>query len=133
MTPTLVDVLMLTSLDVSSPDSPFDFLIKPTHHLETKGIGRWKGFIEKNMKTGPIGDREYMAFLMMWLEKHFFCGRAISPSSNTQALAEALARGSTIPLGKHLLGLAYYMIHQITVKLSFGEPIGNPGSPWSFI
>src|SRR5688572_8230087 len=71
MNPTLANVLMLTGLDISSPDSPFDFLVKPTHRLETKGIGGWKGYIDKNMKTGPIGDREYTAFLMMWLEKYF--------------------------------------------------------------
>src|SRR5688572_12076949 len=79
MTPTLADVLMLTGLDISSPDTPFDFLNKPTHQLETKGIGGWKGYINKNMKTGPIGDREYTTFLTMWLEKHFFYGKAVGP------------------------------------------------------
>src|SRR5688572_29652534 len=39
MTPTLADVLMLTGLDISSADTPFDLLIKPTHRLETKAIG----------------------------------------------------------------------------------------------
>ncbi|RLN09941.1 hypothetical protein C2845_PM11G17080 [Panicum miliaceum] len=133
MTPTLADVLLLTGLDISSSDTPFDYLIKPSHRLETKGIGGWKGYIRKNMRTGTVSEREYTAFLMMWLEKHFFCGRAVDPSSNTQALAEALSLGSAIPLGKHLLGSAYHMMHQIGTRLSKGEPIGNPGSPWWFI
>ncbi|RLN40972.1 hypothetical protein C2845_PM01G49580 [Panicum miliaceum] len=47
MTPTLADVLMLTGLDISSPDTPFDYLIKPTHRLEKKGIGGWKGISAK--------------------------------------------------------------------------------------
>ena len=128
-TPTLADVVMLTGLDISSPDTPIHYLVKPTHRLETKGIGGWKGYIKNNMKTGTISEREYAAFLMMWLEKHLFCGRAVGPSSNTQALAEALSRGASAPLGKHLLGSAYHMLHQIGVKLSKGEPIGNPGGP----
>ncbi|RLM57899.1 hypothetical protein C2845_PM18G09450 [Panicum miliaceum] len=99
MTPTLADVLMLTDLDISSSDTPFDYLIKPSHRLETKGIGGWKGYISKNMRTGTISEREHTAFLMMWLEKHFFCGRAVGPSSNAQALAEALSLGSAAPLG----------------------------------
>src|SRR5688572_7313424 len=76
MTPTLRDVLMLTGLDISSPDTPFDYLTKPTHRLEMKGISGWKGYINKNMKTETIGEREYTAFLTMWLEKHFFCDKA---------------------------------------------------------
>src|SRR5688572_15841669 len=36
MTPTLADVLMLTGLDISSPDKPFDFQIKPTHAWKRK-------------------------------------------------------------------------------------------------
>ncbi|RLM48734.1 hypothetical protein C2845_PMPSC004515 [Panicum miliaceum] len=133
MTPTLADVLLLTGLDVSSADTPFNYLFKPSHRLETKGIGGWKGYISKNMKTGIVSQREHTTFLMMWLEKHFFCGGAVGPSSNTQALAEALSQGSAIPLGKHLLGSAYHLMHQIGVKLSKGEPIGNPGGPWWFI
>src|SRR5688572_7295952 len=85
------------------------------------------------MKTGTVTEREHAAFLMMWLEKHLLCGRAAGPSTNTQALAEALLSGASVPLGKHLLGAAYHMLHQISVKLSQGEPIGNPGGPWWFI
>ena len=49
------------------------------------------------------------------------------------ALAEALSIGASVPLEKHLLGAAYHMLHQIGVKLSQGEPIGNPDGPWWFI
>ena len=133
MTPTLADVLMLTDLDISSPDTPFNYLVKLTHQLETKGIGGWKGYINKNMRTGTILEREYTTFLMMWLEKHLFYGKSAGPTSNTQALAEAPVKGAVVPLGKHLLGLVYYMLHQVTMKLSSGEPIGNLGGPWWFI
>ena len=86
-----------------------------------------------NMKTGPISEREHTAFLMMWLEKFIFCGKSASPTSTTQSLAEALVRGAAVPLGKHLLGSVYYMLHQVAVKLSKGEPIKNPGGPWWFL
>ena len=133
MTPTLVDVVLLTGLDISSPDTPFRLLTATSHRLDTRGIGGWKGFIRCNKRAGSVENREYTAFLMMWLEKHFFCGRAAGPSTNTQALAEALSVGTRVPLGKHLLGAAYHMLHQIGIKLSKGEPIGNPGGPWWFI
>src|SRR5688572_27513887 len=133
VTPTLADVDLLTGLDISSPDTPFRLLAATSHRLDTRGIGGWKGFIRCNKRAGSVETREHTAFLMMWLEKHFFCGRAAGPSTNTQALAEVLSAGTPVPLGKHLLGVAYHMLHQIGIKLSKGEPIGNPGGPWWFI
>src|SRR5687767_10827291 len=67
MTPTLADVVMLTGLDISSPDTPFRYLVKTSHRLETKGIGGWKGFIKSNKRTGIVAEREHAAFQMMWL------------------------------------------------------------------
>src|SRR5688572_23132102 len=133
MTPTLADVVLLTGPDISSPDTPFRLIAATSHRLDTRGIGGWKGFIKCNKRARSVENREHTAFLMMWLEKHFFCGRAAGPSTNTQALAEALSIGTSVPLGKHLLGAAYHMLHQIGIKLSQGEPIGNPGGPWWFI
>src|SRR5687768_7344857 len=94
MTPTLADVVLLTGLDISSPDTPYHLLTTTSHRLDTRGIGGWKGFIRSNKRTGTVENREHTAFLMMWLEKHFFCGRAAGPTTNTQALAEALSRGN---------------------------------------
>nr|TKW32159.1 hypothetical protein SEVIR_2G151900v2 [Setaria viridis] len=39
MTPTLTDVLMLTGLNISSPDSPFDFLENPTVRRRCTSFG----------------------------------------------------------------------------------------------
>ena len=69
----------------------------------------------------------------MWLEKFIFYGRSIGPTTNLQTLAKALASGSSVPLGKHLLGSVYNLLHQVSVKLSAGEPISNQGGPWWFI
>ena len=52
MTPTLMDVVMLTGLNINAPDSPFRLLEKASFKIETKSIGGWKGYIGKNMKTG---------------------------------------------------------------------------------
>ena len=67
-------------------------------------IGGWKGYISKNMKTEPVSTREHTAFLNMRLEKFIFCGKAVGPTNNNLKLAEILAEGNLIPLGKHLLG-----------------------------
>jgi hypothetical protein len=47
MTPTLLDVMMLTGLDISAPDRSFDLLSNTDFKLDTKNIGGWKGYVEK--------------------------------------------------------------------------------------
>nr|TKW28118.1 hypothetical protein SEVIR_3G304600v2 [Setaria viridis] len=42
MTPTLADVVLLTGLDISSPDTPFRLIAATSHRLDTRGIGGWK-------------------------------------------------------------------------------------------
>ena len=91
MTPTLLDVVMLTDLDVTSSVNPFNLRFKPHHKLSTKGVGGWKNFISAHShSSGSVSDREHTAFLMMWLDRFFFCGSTLGPTSNTQALAESL-------------------------------------------
>ena len=51
VTPTLMDVMMLTSLNIHAPDRSFQLLEKASFKIETKSIGGWKGYIGKNMKT----------------------------------------------------------------------------------
>lgn len=67
MTPTLLDVVMLTVLNISEGDRPSDTIIKPTHQLVTKGVGGWKDYIAKHAKIGSINNREHTTFLNMWL------------------------------------------------------------------
>jgi hypothetical protein len=129
MTPTLADVLMLIGLNISATDSACSLLTKPSNRLETKNIGRWKGYIDCHARTGLINDREHTTFLNMWLEKFIFCGKTISPTTNLQFIAEYLATGHLIHLGKHLLGSVYSLLHQVSVKLSAGQPIVNLGGP----
>jgi hypothetical protein len=120
MTPTLADVLMLTGLNISTIDSAFSFLAKPSHRLETKNVGGWNDYVKRHAKTGPIGDREHTTFLNMWLEKFIFCGKTVGPTTNMQTMAESLASRHMILLGKHLLGSVYSLLHHVSVKLSTG-------------
>ena len=54
MTPTLLDVIMLTGLNITAPDWSFDFLDKASFKIETRTIGGWRGYVTKNMKTGSV-------------------------------------------------------------------------------
>ena len=129
MTPTLLDVLMLTGLNISASDRSYDLLAKASSKFETRNIGGWKGYIAKNARTGPVVLREHLAFLNMRLEKFIFCGKIVGPTVNTLKMAEMLAEGNMIPLGKHLLGSVYHLLHHVLVKLRTDQPISNLGGP----
>lgn len=133
MTPTLIDVVMMTGLNITAADNCLRFG-KCTHRLETRKIGGWKGYIGKyNPGSGAINARERTAFFTMWLEKFFFCGKSAGPTTNCQAMAEVMASNQQLPLGKYLLGAVYRLLHQVGVCLRRNKPIGNPGGPWWFI
>jgi hypothetical protein len=85
------------------------------------------------MKEGTVNNRNHVTILNMWLEKFVFCGKSFGTTSNYQIVAEQLAAGSRIPLGKYLLGAVYILLHQVAVILSTNSPIGTPGGPWWFI
>ena len=99
MTPTLLDVMMLTGLNITAPDRSFNFLDKASFKIETRTIGGWRGYVTKNMKTGSVSLREHTAFLNMWLEKFIFCGKIVGPTNNTLKMAETLASGNLVLLG----------------------------------
>ena len=134
MSPTLLDVVVLTDLDITSFIAPLDLRTKPRHQLPTKHIGGWGKYISIYSNTaGPVTDREYAAFLMMWLERFLFCGSTLGPTSNMQSITELLAQGTMMPLGQYLLGVTYHMLHQATRRLSAGNPVGHLGGPWWFL
>ena len=133
MTPTLLDVMMLTGLNITAPDRSFDFLDKASFKIETRTIGGWKGYITKNMRTGSVSIIEHTAFLNMWLERFIFYGKTVGPINNTLKMGEILAGGNLVPLGKHLLGSDYHLLHQASARLRTDQPISNLGGPWWFI
>jgi hypothetical protein len=130
MTPTLADVLLLTGLDISSLDTLFSYHdAKHSHYLKTKNVGGWTGHTVEHMKDDTVSDKEHVAFLNMCLEKFVFCGKSFGPTSNYQIIAERLVTGSSIPLGKYLLGDVCNLFHQVALSLSTNSPIGTPGGP----
>jgi len=57
----------------------------------------------------------------------------VGPTNNTLKMAETLASGNPVPLGKHLLGSVYHLLYQVSAKLRADQPISNLGGPWWFI
>ena len=80
-----------------------------------------------------ISEREYMAFLNMWLERFIFCGSSCGPTYNHKLMAEHLVVGKDIPLGKYLLGAAYHLMHQVAAQLLKNEQVHTINGPWRFI
>jgi hypothetical protein len=97
--PTLVDVLMLTDLDISTADDDGIFNRKPEQRLDTHNIGGWSGYIQRYRQTGSVGQREQAIFLNMWLDKFIFCGRSVGPTCVYLSATERLANGHRFPLG----------------------------------
>jgi hypothetical protein len=85
------------------------------------------------MHDGPLTNVEYRAFLNMWLCRFIFCGKANEPTLNHIAMAEDLATGHHIPLGKYLLGSVYHMLHQTTHLIYTSQKISCVNGSWWFV
>lgn len=129
MTPTLLDIIMITSLDINSSANPINLNSKNQFTFKTRSIGGWNGFISLNMGSGPVTPKEHTAFLLMWLEKFLFCGPSCGPTTNWQHIAEALVSKRQFPLGKYLLGYLYQTLSTASAKLATNSIIGT-GGPW---
>ena len=73
------------------------------------------------------------SFLNMWLERFIFCGSSYGPTYNHKLMAEHLALGKDISLGKYLLGAAYHLMYQVTAQLLKNEPVHTVSGPWWLI
>jgi hypothetical protein len=85
------------------------------------------------MSDGPLSEVEYRAFLNMWLCRFIFCGKANEPTLNHIAMAEDLAVGNLILLGKYLLGSVYHMLHQTTYLMHTSQKISYVNGLWWFV
>jgi hypothetical protein len=129
MTITLADILMMTGLKVTGPMFPFRFR-NPSNQKAVRSGSGWVKYIQTYMESGPVSDKEYRAFLNMWLARFIFCGKSNEPTLNHITMAEHLAAGAAIPLGKYLLGAVYHMMHQITVQMRGDKDISCVSGPW---
>jgi hypothetical protein len=122
MSPTLADVYMMTGHNITGSVYPFQYKGSSRQKRVKTGSG-YKSYIQNHMKNGPLGEVEYRAFLNMWLCKFIFCGKANEPTLNHIAMAEDLATGHRVPLGKYLLGSVYHMLRQTTSQTHWPEDI----------
>jgi hypothetical protein len=95
---------MMTGLDVTGSMYPYKYKSSIRQRGVKTGSG-YKQYIQNHMHEGPLTDVEYRAFLNMWLCRFIFCGKANEPTLNHIAIAEDLATGHRIPLGKYLLAV----------------------------
>ena len=113
MTITLANVYMLIGLRVTGSMQPYDYLSPGSKKLAkiSDYIG-WASYILNHIRDeSTISEREYVAFLNMWLERFVFCGSSCGLTYNHKLMAEHLAIGKDIPLGKYLLGAAYHLMY----------------------
>jgi hypothetical protein len=116
MSSTLADVYMITDLKVTGTVYPYKYKGSSKQTRVKTGVG-YKRYIQNHISDGPLTDVEYRAFLNMWLCRFIFCARANEPTLNHIVMAEDLAAGTPIPLGKYLLGIVYHMLHPLCLKL----------------
>jgi hypothetical protein len=131
MSSTLAEVYMMTGLDVTGSMYPYKYKSSIRQRGIKTGSG-YKQYIQNHMHDGPLTDVEYRAFLNMWLCRFIFCGKANEPTLNL-VMAEDLATGHRIPLGKYLLGSVYHMLHQTTHLMHTSQKISCVNGPWWFV
>jgi hypothetical protein len=132
MSPTLADVYMITSLKVTGTVYPYKYKGSSKQTGVKTRVG-YKRYIENHISDGPLADVEYRAFLSMWLCRFIFCGKANEPILNHIVMAEDLAAGTPIPLGKYLLGSVCHMLHQTTYLMHASKKIPYVNGPWWFV
>jgi hypothetical protein len=134
MTPMLMDVVMITSLDIASPSPSTYNLPEVPFWLSSKSeCTNWGAYLSQHVKTKvSMTEREHMAFLNFWLEHFIFCGPSLAPTKNYLSLAYELAQGATIGLGKLFLKDVYRYLHLMSSRLLSKKKL-KTGRPWWFI
>jgi hypothetical protein len=134
MTPTLMDVEMITGLDITSPSPSAYNLYEVPFRLSSKSeCINWGAYLNHHVKTkGHVTEREHTAFLNFWLEHFIFYGPSLAPTKNYLSLAYELAKGATVGLGKLFLIEVYIYIHLMSSSLLSQKKL-KTGGPWWFI
>jgi hypothetical protein len=134
MTPMLMDVVMITGLDIASPSPSAYNLPEVPFRLSSKSeCTNWGAYLSQHVKTkGPVTEREHTAFLNFWLEHFIFCGPSLAPTKNYLSLAYELAQGATVHLGKLFLR-EVYRYHYLMSSSLLSQKKLKTGGPWWFI
>jgi len=114
---------------------PYEYLNASSKRLaKIADCTGWASYILNHVGDGSaISEREYVAFLNMWLERFIFRGSSCGPTYNHKLMAEHLALGKDIPLGKYLLGVAYHLMYQVAAQLLKNELVHTVSGPWWLI
>lgn len=126
---TLMDVVMILGLDIHSTcPSPFS-LAECSHRIVDKAASRnWGQYINHHQKSkGFVDHREHIVFLNLWLDHFLFCGSSLAPTKNYLNLANALADGNRLALGKLFLGVLYRHLSLNNSRLLSGDRIRAGG------
>jgi hypothetical protein len=134
MTPTLMDVVMITGLDIAPPSPSAYNLPEVSFRLYSKSkCTTWGAYLNQHVKTkGPMTEREHTTFLNFWLEHFIFFGPSLAPTKNYLSLAYELAKGATVGLGKLFLEEVYKYLHLMSSSLHSQKKL-KTSSPWWFI
>ena len=135
MTITLADVHMLTDLRITRSMQPYEYLSAGSKKLaKIADCTGWASYILNHVgDESTVSEREHVAFLNMWLERFVFYGTSCGPTYNHNLMAEHLAVGKEIPLGKYLLGVANHLMYQVTAQLLKNKPVHTISGPWWLI
>jgi hypothetical protein len=134
MTPTLMDVVMITGLDIASSSPSTYRLPEVPFRLSSKSeCTNWGAYLNQHVKTkGLVTEKEHTAFLNFWLEHFIFCGPSLAPTKNYVSLAYELAKGATVGLDKLFLGEVYRYLH-LTSSSQLSQKKLKTDGPWWFI
>ena len=114
---------------------PYDFLSAGSKKLaKISDYTGWASYILNHIgDESTISEREYVAFLNLGLERFIFYESSCGSTYNHKLMAEHLAIGKDIPLGKYLLGAAYHLMYQVAAQLLKNEPVHTISGPWWLI
>jgi hypothetical protein len=113
MTPTLMDVVMITGFDIASSSPSAYSLPEVPFRLSSKSeCTNWSAYLNQHVKTkGPMIEIEHTIFLNFWLEHFIFCSPSLAPTRNYISLAYELAKGVTVGHSKLFLREVYRYLH----------------------
>ena len=95
---------------------PYEYLSAGSKKLaKISDYTGWASYILNHIGyESAVSEREYVAFLNMWLERFVFCGSSCGLTYNHKLMIEHLVVGKDIPPGKYLLGAAYHLMYQVS-------------------
>jgi hypothetical protein len=134
MTPTLMEVVMITGLDIASPSPSAYSLPEVPFRLSPKSeCTNWGAYLNQHVKIkGPMTEREHTAFLNFLVGTLHILRPFPCPNQKYLSLAYELAKGVTVGLSKLFLGEVCRYLHLTSSSLLSQKKL-KTGGPWWLI